>query len=146
MSTHKRAALIYLVWPILLIALLFVVRHFWGSTTQEVGEALYQKHCQSCHGPEGRGFRSLVPPLAHADYLSVHYEELPCIIRHGMDDSIMVNHTLYTNPMAGTSMLSTSQIQSLVNYVQYRWLPDRPSLSVKEVRLLLEKCENINPK
>jgi cytochrome c553 len=65
------------------------------------GKGLYEKHCQNCHGAKGEGLGKLYPPLTDTTYLSKNRNRLACIIKNGMKGEVMINNTLYDEPMPG---------------------------------------------
>jgi mono/diheme cytochrome c family protein len=145
---QQKLPIIHLIWPVVLIGGLILARSFWGSTTYAAGEKIYAKSCASCHGPEGKGFKTLIPPLAGADYLEKETALLPCIILHGQEGEIVVNGVTYNQPMAGVGFdenglprLSPSQIQSLINYIRNSWGNEAPTVSRKQVQQWLEECD-----
>ena len=104
------------------------------------GEWLYQKNCASCHGETGQGLGELIPPLAGADFLEKNRDRLPCIVRNGLQDTIVVNGKTFAQPMAGVPHLSDIEITNLLNYVNHAWGNDYGVYKLEEVRGLLEKC------
>lgn len=44
---------------------------------------------------------ALIPPLAGADYLANNQANLPCLIRKGIQDTIVVNGKVYAEKMPG---------------------------------------------
>lgn len=64
----------------------------------------------------GSGLAALIPPLAESDYLTQHQEELPCIIRHGLKDTIQVNGQIYSQEMQGVE-LDDVALHNVINYI-----------------------------
>lgn len=106
---------------------------------KDEGKRLYEQHCQSCHMDDGSGLKGLIPPLANADYLQTHRDALPCIIRHGMDGSIIVNGVEYNKEMPGVD-LRADHITNLLNYIQTNFGNNNPRYTLTEVQELLETC------
>lgn len=104
------------------------------------GAALYRVHCANCHLEEGQGLGALIPPLARSDYLAAHREQLPCIVRHGLKDTIVVNGTQYAEAMIGIETLSDIQITNILNYVHTSWGNNLPPYRLDEVQQLLKQC------
>jgi Cytochrome C oxidase, cbb3-type, subunit III len=104
------------------------------------GERLYIKNCANCHMENGEGLGALIPPLAGADYLKVNREKLPCIIKHGLKDTIVVNGKTYVEQMPGVETLSEIHIANILNYVNNAWGNRQEPYRLDEVRDLLEKC------
>ena len=101
----------------------------------------YNYYCAACHGSEGEGFRALYPPLANADYYLKNYDQLPCIIRNGMHDSIQVNERNYSMKMLGIRELDDTQITNLINYMNQRWYPELEFLSLESTKRKLDNCK-----
>lgn len=110
------------------------------NTFQE-GERLYKKHCANCHMDDGIGLSALIPPLAGSDYLNKHREQLPCVVRHGLNDTIFVNGKMYAENMPGVATLSEIHITNILNYINNSWGNQNGVYRLDEVRAALEKCE-----
>jgi len=104
------------------------------------GAQLYATHCASCHGTQGEGLRRLIPPLAKSDYLPANYAYLPCLIRKGQRQSIVVNGIEYNQYMPGNEGLTDSEITNLLNYVQQHWGNQGDAYTMREVSGLLGAC------
>ncbi|WP_276496613.1 c-type cytochrome [Pontibacter litorisediminis] len=107
---------------------------------KDEGKRLYETHCQSCHMEDGSGLKGLIPPLAQADYLQEHRDALPCIIRHGMAGSIVVNGVEYNKEMPGVESLRADHITNLLNYIQTNFGNNNQRYTMPEVEKLLEAC------
>lgn len=105
------------------------------------GEALYGSFCASCHGADGKGFGDLYPPIADSDYLRAHADELTCLIRNGMWDTIVVNGKTYKEPMPENLRLDDIAINNINNYINYMWPYKEGRTTITEVRAELEACE-----
>ena len=104
------------------------------------GERLYSANCANCHMDDGVGLSALIPPLAGSDYLVEHRERLPCILRHGLRDSIRVNGKLFNEQMPGVPTLSDIQVTNLLNYINNSWGNRNGAFRLDEVRTALGKC------
>lgn len=105
------------------------------------GKILYTNFCASCHIEDGTGLRGVYPPLAQSNYLANNQSLLPCIIRHGLSDSIQVNGQWFNQPMAAIPNLNEVEITNIINYVNHAWGNDLPHRKVEEVRHQLENCK-----
>jgi len=81
------------------------------------GKMLYDQHCQNCHNANGNGLGKLIPPLTDSIFLKKNKSLLACIIRHGLNDSITVNTTIYHEQMPGNHELSDIDIAQIVTYI-----------------------------
>ena len=104
------------------------------------GQRLYEYHCSGCHMSDGTGMAKLYPPLAEEDYLASRLQELPCMIKYGITDSIIVNQITYTEPMKGIPSLTEAEIANICNYISYRWHDHEMSYTETSVRKLLTGC------
>jgi len=107
---------------------------------QNEGQRLYVANCQSCHMEDGTGLRGLIPPIAGADYLQQHRQELPCLMRHGIEGTMVVNGQEYNKAMPGVESLGTDQITNLLNYIQTNFGNKNERYTLQEVGQLLEPC------
>ena len=97
------------------------------------GEILYQNFCANCHMDDGSGLEGFIPPLANADFMRDRKDEVPCIIRFGMDTEIIVNQRKYQQPMAGVPQLTDTEITNVINYINHSFgnaPPHLPSVVV----------------
>jgi mono/diheme cytochrome c family protein len=105
------------------------------------GEQVYKAHCANCHLDNGQGLGALIPPLTDAEYLRAHRDALPCIVRHGLKDTIVVAGKTYAEAMPGVPTLSEIDIANVLNYVHHQWGAEARPFSPEEVRRQLERCE-----
>ncbi len=121
---------------VFLLSLLFACE----NQTYQSGGRLYKTMCANCHMDSGEGLGALIPPLAGADYLEKNRDKLPCIVRQGLQDTIVVNGKVYAEKMAGMPGLSDIQVTNLLNYINTSWGNNNPPYSYEEVTELLLKC------
>ncbi|MFD2146933.1 c-type cytochrome [Mucilaginibacter antarcticus] len=48
------------------------------------GSIVYQTKCQNCHGKDGQGLSSLMPPLTDSAYLKANKKLLSCFVKYGL--------------------------------------------------------------
>lgn len=115
---------------IIIIIGVFVINVATHGTIQHPGKPLYTKHCEQCHGEKGEGIRSLVPPLAQADFASANFDSLPCWITNGISRPITVNGQLFDQPMYGIK-LDEVQTANIISYMNDEFLKtDRTANSI----------------
>jgi len=83
---------------------------------------------------KGEGLSSLYPSLKNKN-ISTLVEEMPCIIRHGIDDSTSLIKML---PMPH---ISEVEITNIINYIIVDMNGQSTSLTLPEVQNLLKQCE-----
>ncbi len=105
------------------------------------GRNLYNFYCATCHMDDGSGLRGLYPPLAGADYLANHQENLACIIRYGLADTILVNQKMYNYAMPGVEELNDVQITNVINYINHAWGNDLQHVKVEDIKNALTGCQ-----
>lgn len=124
--------------------LLFFISLFFLSRCEtnpyREGERLYKTNCANCHMDNGEGLGALIPPLAGADFLEKNREALPCILRYGLQDTILVNGKTYAEAMPGVQALSDIHITNILNYVNQAWGNSHKPYRLEEVQQMLAKC------
>ena len=48
------------------------------------GAAVYQSHCQNCHGDKGEGLAALIPPLTDTLFLKTNKHQIACYLENGV--------------------------------------------------------------
>jgi len=122
----------------------FLVYTLLSSCEQQpyqMGERLYKTHCANCHMDGGEGLGALIPPLKGADYLAIHRDQLACIIRYGLKDTIQVNGETYAEQMVANDKLNDIQIANVVNYVLQSWGNNLKPMTFVEVKAGLDACK-----
>ncbi len=124
-----------------LVGLVVVLILLYSTRATDQGAELYAVHCQSCHMENGQGLRGVIPPVAKADYLSIHRAELACLIRYGAENPMVVNGKTYQQAMPGNEQLTETDIANVLNYVLKSWGNEEKPLSLQEVQNQLEACD-----
>ncbi len=109
------------------------------------GRNLYNFYCATCHMDDGSGLKGLYPPLAGADYLAKNQENLACIIRYGLSDTILVNQKTYNQAMPGVKDLNEVQITNVINYINHAWGNDLQHVKVEDIQKSLVGCKKDPP-
>lgn len=113
-----------------------------NDTPYPKGKALYEANCANCHQPDGSGLRQLYPPLAQSDFLVKHREEMPCIIRNGMNGEIEVNGVMYHQLMKPYPDMEDGDITNIINYIYNSWGNPGGFISPDEVKQSLDSCKS----
>lgn len=104
------------------------------------GKKLYEQECASCHMENGQGLGELIPPVANADYVVEHADELACIIRHGIAGHMMVNGIEYDGEMEGNTQLSDIEINNLIHYLLVDLNQQEEHFVISDIRAQLKAC------
>jgi mono/diheme cytochrome c family protein len=89
----------------------------WSNgTIVHPGKAFYDNQCSECHGNNGEGIKSLVPPLNKADFAAHNIDSIPCWLKFGLNHPIVVNDTAYDQPMYPSKM-DEVQIANVINFM-----------------------------
>jgi mono/diheme cytochrome c family protein len=81
------------------------------------GKGLYEKHCQNCHGGDGKGLGTLYPPLTDTAYLIKNKAKLACVIKNGLNKQVTVNKVTYDEPMPGNISLADIDVAQVIVYI-----------------------------
>lgn len=126
-------------WPLILGIAFFA--YIYATDSGGAGQKLYDQHCANCHMENGKGFRSLYPPLAGADYVQQAGPELACILRYGIQDSMLVNGKWYNQAMPANSLLKDQEIAALVNFIKNSWGNKNNEIPFVEIKASLDACK-----
>ena len=127
-------------FTILLIVVVFVLNIVSNGSIEHPGKSAYKTKCSSCHGDNGEGIKSLVPPLVHSDLAIAHFDSIPCWITKGMNHPIKVNGTEYDQPMYPLD-LNEIQIANVMNFISKEFLKTELETNAREVKARMKNCE-----
>ena len=113
------------------------------------GVAAFKSICQTCHGPDGNGVRSLAPPLNHSDWVNGDKDRLIPILLYGLTGPIMVNGIMYQPPDYNADMpaignnkeLADEDIAQLLSYIRNSWNNKASRITAADVTAVREKNE-----
>lgn len=104
------------------------------------GEQLYIKHCSNCHQPAGTGLGLVYPPLHKSDFMKNNFEQVLCLMKHGIEGEIIVNGKSYIQPMPGVKSLTDIEIAEIATYIYNSWEHAHGLIDVKEATKILSRC------
>ena len=116
-----------------------------GETNYPQGKAIYEYKCGNCHMADGSGLVGNIPPLAQADWLIKHRDELACVIRYGQQGTVVVNGLEYNGIMQGFPELSDTELTNVANYILTSWGNEQAPLRASDVPEMLAGCELQKP-
>lgn len=105
------------------------------------GHRLFERHCENCHGGNGKGLGKLYPPLASADFMS-DTTRIICIIKNGLKGEIEVNGTKFNKEMPDNIKLTDLEIAEISTYIYNEWsVKEKRLISTKKVTASLNSCK-----
>lgn len=106
------------------------------------GEQLYLKRCSNCHQKDGKGLGLVYPPLSPSDFMDQNPAEVICMIKKGRKGEIIVNGSMYNQPMPGVPSLTELEIAEIATYIYNTWGHEKGLVEVSAVRSALQQCAN----
>jgi len=81
------------------------------------GRDVYQSKCQNCHGANGEGLQSLIPPLTDSVYLKANKTNLACYLKYGLKGKISVSQKQFDGemPAAGIADIHLAEVLTYIN-------------------------------
>lgn len=104
-----------------------------------LGREVYDKNCASCHQTDGKGLRGIIPPLDDSDYLRENQNGIPCLLRYGTKDTILVNGRSYP-PEMPAHQLTNLELAEVITYINNKWTNEIGLMPVKKVDSLMANC------
>jgi len=108
-----------------------------------LGKDVYNTNCNNCHQPNGEGLHGLIPPLANSDYLEKNQLAIPCLLKLGSKDSIIVNGLSYP-PQMPPHNLSNLELAEVITYINNSWGNEYGFAPVIAVDQMLLNCKADN--
>ncbi|MBL4676454.1 MAG: c-type cytochrome [Mucilaginibacter sp.] len=106
------------------------------------GAAIYKQKCQNCHGNNGEGLTSLIPPLTDTTFLKKNKNYLACIVRNGINERVLtINSKAYEGPMPANTDLAPIQIAKVLTFVTNSFGNKQGVITVDVVEKDLEGCQ-----
>jgi len=106
----------------LAVACAFLVRAQNDATRQPAARRLFDAHCASCHGADGKHTEGGPPPLEGSRWLSGPESRVIKIVLHGVRGDIEVDGKIYNLEMPGFGkVLSDGEVAAVVTFVRATW-------------------------
>ncbi|SKB37114.1 Cytochrome C oxidase, cbb3-type, subunit III [Parapedobacter luteus] len=105
------------------------------------GQKLYAAQCQNCHGAKGEGLGNLYPALTDSAFLLNHREQLACIIKNGLKDTITVHGQLFDGEMPPNPQLAPIEIAYVLTYVGNSFGNKMGIFTLEEINQALKACK-----
>ncbi|WP_345156495.1 DUF7133 domain-containing protein [Pontibacter saemangeumensis] len=106
------------------------------------GAAMFASACQTCHGADGNGVKSLAPPLNQSEWVTGDKNKLISIVLFGLTGPVSVNGHLYKAPEINGDMpgigydkdLSNENVAQLLSYIRKSWRNNAETVTAEEVK------------
>jgi mono/diheme cytochrome c family protein len=113
------------------------------------GLKVFQTTCQTCHGPDGNGIKSLAPPLNKSEWVNGSKEKLISIVLYGLTGPIKVNGYLYKAPeisgdmpaIAHSEEIDDEDISQLLSFLRTSWQNNSDKVETKEVSAVRSRAK-----
>jgi mono/diheme cytochrome c family protein len=114
------------------------------------GLRVFQSTCQTCHGPDGNGIKSLAPPLNKSEWVNGNKDKLISIVLFGLTGPIKVNGYVYKAPeiagdmpaIAHSEEINDEDISELLSFLRSSWQNNSDNVDVKEVSAVRARSKN----
>jgi mono/diheme cytochrome c family protein/glucose/arabinose dehydrogenase len=114
------------------------------------GAALFTSICQTCHGPDGNGVRSLGPPLNQSEWVTGDKGKLISIVLFGLTGPVKVNGHVYKTPEVSGDMpgigydkdMPSEDVAQLLSFIRKSWRNNGKKITTEEVASTRQKLNN----
>ena len=114
------------------------------------GAALFNTVCQTCHGPDGNGVKSLGPPLNQSEWVTGDKNKLISIVLFGLTGPVKVNGHIYKTPEVSGDMpgigydkdMPSEDVAQLLTFIRKSWRNNGDKISTEEVASTRKKLTN----
>ena len=103
------------------------------------GSAVYQVHCQNCHGAKGEGLQGLIPSLSDSAYLKSNKHQLACFVKNGLKGQINVSGKQFEGEMPPND-LAPVEIAQVLTYVTNSFGNKSATITTELANVDLAKC------
>ena len=110
-------------------------KHYYSG-----GHVIYETNCQNCHGANGEGLKSLIPPLTDSAYLKTNKAMLPCAVKYGLKGKITVLNRSFEGEMP-KSDLAPIEIAMALTYITNSFGNKMNTITSQQVEGELGKCK-----
>lgn len=111
------------------------------------GVKLFASTCQTCHGEDGNGLKSVAPPLNESEWVTGDKTKLVSIVLFGLTGPIQVKGKLYEKPEISAEMpgignneeISDQQLAELLSFIRGSWNNQSGEVRPQDIRRVREK-------
>ncbi|MES2829335.1 MAG: c-type cytochrome [Bacteroidota bacterium] len=113
------------------------------------GLNVFQSTCQTCHGPDGNGIKSLAPPLNKSEWVTGDRDKLISIVLYGLTGPVKVNGKVYEAPeiagdmpaIAHSEEITDEDIGQLLSFIRSSWQNDAAKVETNDVSAVRAKLK-----
>lgn len=111
------------------------------------GVAIFNSVCQTCHGPDGNGIKSLAPPLHRSEWVLGDKNKFIPIVLYGLTGPVKVNGKVYKAPEINGEMpgignnkdYSDEDIAQLLSLIRRSWSNNADRIKAPDVGAIRQK-------
>ncbi|WPQ60351.1 c-type cytochrome [Chitinophaga sancti] len=111
------------------------------------GAKLFANICQTCHGKDGEGIKSLAPPLNQSQLVTGDKKRLISIVLYGLTGPIDVNGKHYKAPEISADMpgigsndeFNDQDIAEVLSFIRNCWSNQAPKVTEKDIQEVRKK-------
>lgn len=89
--------------------------------------------------PDGSGLEQVIPAISESTVLGS--AAMVCIIKNGIQDTIIRNNGQLIREMPSYSQLSVTEVTNIINYINHRWDKNFRETTILEVQEALKLCD-----
>jgi mono/diheme cytochrome c family protein len=131
-------------WPIFVAFLLLTACNSAEDVKREQyfveGLELYKNNCANCHQLDGTGLEGLYPPIS-TSFIENNKAKVICLIKYGINDSLVINGKKYSQPMPANIQLEKLELAEISTYIYNKWGNETVITSIDDIEKALEKCK-----
>ncbi|MHA4895602.1 DUF7133 domain-containing protein [Pedobacter sp. PWIIR3] len=113
------------------------------------GLDVFLSTCQTCHGPDGNGIKSLAPPLNKSEWVNGDRDKLISIVLFGLTGPVKVNGKVYEAPeisgdmpaIAHSEEITDEDIGQLLSFIRSSWQNNATKVETKDVSAIRAKLK-----
>jgi mono/diheme cytochrome c family protein len=113
------------------------------------GFALYNSTCQTCHGADGNGVKTLAPPVNRSEWVNGDNDKLAAIVLFGLTGPITVNGKFYdaseiSGDMPGIGSnpdISDEELAQLLSFIRASWSNGADKVDAADIARVRQKYE-----
>ncbi len=113
------------------------------------GLGVFQSTCQTCHGPDGNGIKSLAPPLNKSEWVNGDRDKLVSIVLFGLTGPVKVNGKVYEAPeiagdmpaIAHNEEITDEDVAQLLSFIRGSWQNNAAKVETQDVSAIRAKLK-----